>query len=74
MRTRPTWGRRSKDKQPLRVPASVPFLAEVLREADPRYVPYAERALGGINTSEARTALWHAARPAATAAEKHGGG
>lgn len=52
-----------------RVPASVPFLAEVLREADPRYVPYAERALRGINTSDARTALWNAARPKAAAAE-----
>ncbi len=40
-----------------RVPASVPFLAEVLREADPRYVPYADRALQGINTSEARPVL-----------------
>ena len=56
-----------------RVPASVPFLSEVLREADPRYVPYAERALRGINTPEARTALWNAARPEA-AVEQHRGG
>jgi hypothetical protein len=46
-----------------RVPASVPFLVEVLREANPGYVPYAERALQGINASEARTAHWNAARP-----------
>jgi len=52
-----------------RVPASVPFLAEVLREADPRYVPYAVRALQGINTSVARTALWNASHPEATGAE-----
>ncbi|MCI0637666.1 MAG: hypothetical protein L0Y72_02125 [Gemmataceae bacterium] len=52
-----------------RVPASVPFLAEVLREADPRYIAYAERALRCIDTSEARTALWNAARPKAEAAE-----
>ena len=51
------------------VPASVPFLAEVLRDADSRYVPYAERALRGINTSEARTALWNAAQPKAASAE-----
>lgn len=31
-----------------RIPASAPFLSEVLREADSRYAPYAERALGGI--------------------------
>jgi hypothetical protein len=51
-----------------RVPASVPFLGEVFREGDPRYVPYAERALRGIDTSEARTLLWNAARPEATSA------
>ena len=52
-----------------RVPASIPFLAEVLREADPRYVPYAEHALQGFDTPEARTVLWNAARPKAAAAE-----
>jgi hypothetical protein len=57
-----------------RVPACVPFLAEVLREADPRYVPYAEQALRGINTPEARTALWNVARPEAATLEKHRGG
>lgn len=45
-----------------RIPASVPFLAEVLREADQRYLSYAKRALQGINTSEARTVLRNAAR------------
>jgi hypothetical protein len=45
-----------------RVPASVPFLAEVLREADPRLVPYAERALRTLDTPEARTAVWKAKR------------
>jgi len=57
-----------------RVPASVPFLVEVLREADPCYVPYAERALRGINTPEARTVLWNAAQPEATTVQKDGGG
>ncbi len=41
------------------VPASVPFLAEVLREADPRLIPFAQRALQRINTPEARAALDH---------------
>lgn len=57
-----------------RLPASVPFLAEVLREADPRYVSFAERALRGINTSEARMALWNAERPEVITVKKHGGG
>lgn len=52
-----------------RMPASVPFLAEVLRQADPRYSPYAERALREIDTHEARTALWKAAHPQAKSAE-----
>ena len=52
-----------------RVPASVPFLAEVLREADPSYIPYAERALRGIDTTEARTALRNAATLNAPSAE-----
>lgn len=42
------------------IPMSVPFLAEVLRGGDPIFTPYAERALKGINTPEARTALWEA--------------
>jgi hypothetical protein len=56
-----------------RLPPSVPFLAEVLREADPRFVPYAERALRAINTPEARTALWTAGQPEATTAKWRGG-
>jgi hypothetical protein len=42
-----------------RPPEAVPFLAEVLREGNPRYARYAESALRGINTREARTALWN---------------
>ena len=45
-----------------RLPASVPFLAGVLRDGDPRYAAYAERALRGIDTPEARAALREAAR------------
>jgi hypothetical protein len=37
---------------------SVPFLAEVLENGDPIFIPYAERALRTINTKEARTVLW----------------
>jgi hypothetical protein len=43
-----------------RPPGAVEFLAEVLRAGDPRYAPYAERALTGIGTSEARASLWEA--------------
>jgi hypothetical protein len=39
---------------------SVPFLVEVLRGGDPRFIPYAERTPHGINTQVARTALWQA--------------
>jgi hypothetical protein len=42
------------------VPESVPFLGEVLREGDPRLVPYATHALQGIDTAESRTLLWNA--------------
>jgi hypothetical protein len=42
---------------------SVSFLAEVLRDGDPRFTPYAERALHRINTREARTSLWKASHP-----------
>ncbi len=38
------------------VPESVPFLADVLREGDPAFVPYAE-GLRQIGTAEARAAL-----------------
>ena len=43
-----------------RLPESVPFLAEVLQDGNPRVTPYAERALRNINTPEARTMLWKA--------------
>jgi hypothetical protein len=43
-----------------RLPEAVPFLAEVLREGDDRFAPYAKRALKGIDTREARAALWNA--------------
>jgi hypothetical protein len=39
---------------------AVEFLAEVLQAGDSRYAPYAERALVGIGTAEARTVLWEA--------------
>jgi hypothetical protein len=42
-----------------RLPETVPFLAEVLTEGNPAFVPYALRALEGINTPESRSALWH---------------
>jgi hypothetical protein len=42
------------------LPASVPFLAEVLREGDPRCTLYAEQALRSINTPEARAAICNA--------------
>jgi hypothetical protein len=45
------------------LPASVPFLAVVLREGDPRCTLYAEQALRSINTTEARAAIWHATHP-----------
>jgi len=43
-----------------KLPASVPFLAEVLREGNPRFRQYAVRALQEINTRESRTALFNA--------------
>jgi hypothetical protein len=51
-----------------RLPESVPFLAEVLHDGNPRFTPYVERALRNINTPEARTVLWKAGRsePGAT--------
>jgi hypothetical protein len=41
------------------LPESVDFLSRVLREGDPRFVPYARRALEAINTRESRTALFN---------------
>ncbi|HEX5106488.1 MAG TPA: hypothetical protein VFV87_21865 [Pirellulaceae bacterium] len=46
-----------------RPPAAVGFLADVLREGDPRFTPYAKWALQGINTRESRRALWDATHP-----------
>src|SRR5262245_6016074 len=43
-----------------RVPESVEFFGEVLRDGDPRYQPYALRALKDIDTRESRTLLWQA--------------
>lgn len=44
-----------------RPPEAAAFLAEVLREGNPRLVTFATMALQGIDTKEARTALWNAA-------------
>ncbi len=44
------------------LPVSVPFLAEVLREGNPLFTPYALRALNGIDTRESLTVLWALAR------------
>jgi hypothetical protein len=52
-----------------RPPGAVGFLAEVLRAGDPRYTSYAETALAGIGTAEARTALWEARPNDAAAAD-----
>ena|SRR5579871_2683244 len=46
-----------------KLPESVPFLAAVLQDGNPRLAPYAERALRNINTSEARAILWKADQP-----------
>ena len=43
-----------------RVPESVEFFGEVLRDGNPEYEPYALRALKSIDTREARTLLWEA--------------
>jgi len=44
-----------------RVPASVPFLEEILHEGDRQITPYVKRALKGIDTPESRSVLWKAA-------------
>jgi hypothetical protein len=62
--------RRGKFQLKDRVYTYLGFEGEVLREANASYVAYAERALRGINTSEARTVLWNAAQPNAIG-EKH---
>lgn len=46
-----------------RTPESVPFLAEILNEGDPRFIPFAVRALKAIDTSASRAALWKSAHP-----------
>jgi hypothetical protein len=51
-----------------KLPESVPFLAEVLHGRDPRFTPYAERALRELNTPEARTVLWNASHSGTGAA------
>jgi hypothetical protein len=43
-----------------RLPESVEFFGEVLRDGDPRYRPYALRALKDIDTRESRKLLWQA--------------
>ncbi len=43
-----------------RVPASVPFLAEVLHQGNAMFTPYAKRALADIDTAESRALLWKA--------------
>jgi HEAT repeat protein len=51
-----------------RLPAAIPFLAEVAQERHPRFTTYAEQGLSDIGTSQARAALWratHAERGAA---------
>src|SRR5262249_14087950 len=45
-----------------RSPEAVPFLTEVMREGDSILAGYAESALRGIDTSEARKALWQAGK------------
>jgi hypothetical protein len=40
-----------------KLPQSVQFLAEVWQDRDPKFIPYAERALREINTPEARLVL-----------------
>jgi hypothetical protein len=43
-----------------RLPESIPFLAEVLRQGNSDFTPYAERGLRDIDTPQARAALWEA--------------
>jgi hypothetical protein len=56
-----------------RLPESVPFLAKVLHDGNPRFTPFAERALLGIDTAEARTVLWKAKHAQRTATPDRGG-
>lgn len=43
-------------------PAAIPFLADVLKEGDVRFTPYAERALKEMDTRESRRVLWESGR------------
>jgi hypothetical protein len=43
-----------------RLPAAIPFLADVAQEKNPEFAQYAEQGLGDIGTKEARAALWKA--------------
>jgi hypothetical protein len=42
------------------LPESVGFFSELLLQQDPRFAPYAQRALAAINTRDARAALYRA--------------
>ena len=42
------------------LPETIGFFADMLRQGDPLFTPYAERAQRAINTPEARAALWNA--------------
>jgi hypothetical protein len=44
-------------------PASVGFLSNVLQEGNPRFAPYAQRALQEIDTRDSRFALFRAPQP-----------
>jgi hypothetical protein len=45
-----------------KIPETVTFLGEVLRDGDERLAPYAVRALRAIDTSDARKLLWDLTR------------
>jgi hypothetical protein len=47
-----------------RVPESVAFLADVLRQGDVRWAPYAQRTLAAIDTRRSRAVLWNTRHPA----------
>ena len=42
------------------LPASVDFLSCVIRDGNPKFVPYAQRALRAIDTKESRSVLFNA--------------
>jgi hypothetical protein len=45
-----------------KLPEAAPFLAELLKEGNPRFTPYAMRGLRAIDTPESRKVLWEAAK------------